>query len=157
MKSIILFAVFVASATAMPLTSPDASDEKTVISNIPVEQDDVKEESFIGEEREENQQENAGEIMDVANESNTIDEADDEIPARTEEIVEVTTTAVLDKVTQVADEQKETVVDENSPKPVEFVSLPSEAWFRIVFKTLKVVYAKVCEALESFTTLPWYE
>lgn len=157
MKSIILFAVFVASATAVPLASPDASEEKTVIANIPVEQDDVKEESFIGEESEENQQDNAGEIMDVANESNTIDEADDEIPTKTEEIVEITTTAVVDEVTQVADEQKETVVDENSPKPVEFVSLPSEAWFRIVFKTLKVVYAKVCEALESFTTLPWYE
>lgn len=157
MRAIILFAVFVASATAMPLTSPDASDEKTVIANIPVEQDDVKEESFIGEEREENQQENEGEIMDVTNESNTADEVDDEIPAKTEEIVEITTTAEIDEVTQVADEQKETFIDENSSKPVKFVGLPSEACFRILYKTLKIVYTKVCEALDSFTTLPWYE
>lgn len=157
MKSIILFAIFVASATAVPLASPDASDEKTVIANIPVEQDDVEEESFIGKEREENQQENAGEVMDVANESNTTDEVDEDIPAKTEEIVEITTTAVIDEVTQVADEQKETIIDENSPKPVKFVGLPSEACFRIIFKTLKIVYAKVCEVLDSFTTLPWYE
>lgn len=147
MKSIILLAVFVVLATALPTTTLD-NEENSMAANIPVEQDDVKEESTVGEVKKENQQE-------------TEDESTPEIE---EEVVEATTNvavdAAVDEVTHVVDQQEEIVTDTPQEIPSRDEKVPKgffakiKAWFdKVMNKIVGSIFGDYDEYLKSLKGL----